>query len=315
MPDGGPTTHGKQHPPTAPARTAPGAVPPPPGPAAAPPRATPALRRTGFLVTLVLGGLTATPPLAMDMYLPALPAVTHSYGASAATIQLTLTACLAGMALGQLVVGPMSDKWGRRRPLLTGLVLYVLATALCVVAPNAALLVTFRLIQGLAGAAGIVIARAVVRDLYDGLAMARFFSTLMLISGAAPIVAPLIGGQLLRFTDWRGVFAVLTLIGLGLLVLVHRVLPETLAPEDRHSGGFRATLATMRGLLADRPSPATCSPPASPRPPSSPTSPPRPSWSRRSTAPPRRPSACSSASTRSGWSAPGSSTARSSSAA
>ncbi|KPC70463.1 MFS transporter, partial [Streptomyces sp. NRRL F-6602] len=101
-------------------------------------------------------------------------------------IQLTLTACLAGMALGQLVVGPMSDKWGRRRPLLTGLVLYVLATALCVVAPNAALLVTFRLIQGLAGAAGIVIARAVVRDLYDGLAMARFFSTLMLISGAAP---------------------------------------------------------------------------------------------------------------------------------
>ncbi|MFD7888510.1 multidrug effflux MFS transporter [Streptomyces albidoflavus] len=253
MPDGGPTTHGKQHPPTAPARTAPGAVPPPPGPAAAPPRATPALRRTGFLVTLVLGGLTATPPLAMDMYLPALPAVTDSYGASAATIQLTLTACLAGMALGQLVVGPMSDKWGRRRPLLTGLVLYVLATALCVVAPNAALLVIFRLIQGLAGAAGIVIARAVVRDLYDGLAMARFFSTLMLISGAAPIVAPLIGGQLLRFTDWRGVFAVLTLIGLGLLVLVHRVLPETLAPEDRHSGGFRATLATMRGLLADRP--------------------------------------------------------------
>ncbi|RZD82583.1 multidrug effflux MFS transporter [Streptomyces albidoflavus] len=253
MPDGGPTTHGKQHPPTAPARTAPGAVPPPPGPAAAPPRATPALRRTGFLVTLVLGGLTATPPLAMDMYLPALPAVTDSYGASAATIQLTLTACLAGMALGQLVVGPMSDKWGRRRPLLTGLVLYVLATALCVVAPNAALLVTFRLIQGLAGAAGIVIARVVVRDLYDGLAMARFFSTLMLISGAAPIVAPLIGGQLLRFTDWRGVFAVLTLIGLGLLVLVHRVLPETLAPEDRHAGGFRATLTTMRGLLADRP--------------------------------------------------------------
>ncbi|ESP97209.1 Bicyclomycin resistance protein [Streptomyces sp. ADI96-15] len=244
MPDGGPTTQGEHQPPTA---------PPARGPVTAPPRPTPALRRTGLLVTLVLGGLTATPPLAMDMYLPALPAVTSSYGASAATVQLTLTACLAGMALGQLVVGPMSDKWGRRRPLLTGMVLYVLATALCVVAPDAGLLVTFRLIQGLAGAAGIVIARAVVRDLYDGLAMARFFSTLMLISGAAPIVAPLIGGQLLRFTDWRGVFAVLTLIGLGLLVLVHRVLPETLAPEDRHSGGFRATLTTMRSLLADRP--------------------------------------------------------------
>ncbi|NED82020.1 multidrug effflux MFS transporter, partial [Streptomyces sp. SID11233] len=114
------------------------------------------------------------------------------------------TACLTGMALGQLVVGPLSDRFGRRRPLLIGLAIYILATAACALAPGTALLIVFRLIQGLAGAAGIVIARAVVRDLYDGLAMARFFSTLMLISGVAPIVAPLIGGQILRFTDWRG---------------------------------------------------------------------------------------------------------------
>ncbi|MFF0426767.1 Bcr/CflA family multidrug efflux MFS transporter [Streptomyces sp. NPDC004520] len=211
-----------------------------------------ATRRAGLLVTLVLGGLTALPPLSMDMYLPALPEVTGALRAPAATVQLTLTACLAGMALGQLVVGPMSDKWGRRRPLLVGMVVYVLATAVCALAPTAGLLIGFRLLQGLAGAAGIVIARAVVRDLYDGVEMARFFSTLMLISGAAPIIAPLIGGQILRLTDWRGVFHVLTAIGLLLTLVVWRFLDETLPPERRHEGGVGQALRTMRGLLADR---------------------------------------------------------------
>ncbi|MFF4172586.1 multidrug effflux MFS transporter [Streptomyces sp. NPDC001744] len=220
-------------------------------PAPAAPGVT-AARRTGLLVTLVLGGLTALPPLSMDMYLPALPEVTGALGAPAATVQLTLTACLAGMALGQLVVGPMSDKWGRRRPLLAGMVVYVLATAACAFAPTAGTLVGFRLLQGLAGAAGIVIARAVVRDLYDGVEMARFFSTLMLISGVAPIVAPLIGGQILRITDWRGVFHVLAAIGVLLTVVVHRFLGETLPPERRHEGGVGEALRTMRGLLADR---------------------------------------------------------------
>ncbi|MCX5133499.1 MULTISPECIES: multidrug effflux MFS transporter [unclassified Streptomyces] len=208
--------------------------------------------RTGLLVTLVLGGLTATPPLAMDMYLPSLPEVTGALHAPAATVQLTLTACLAGMALGQLVVGPMSDRWGRRRPLLSGLAVYVVATVLCALAPTVELLVAFRLAQGLAGAAGIVIARAVVRDLYDGDAMARFFSTLMLISGVAPVVAPLIGGQILRVTDWRGVFVVLTAVGIALTAVVWAKLPETLRPEDRHVGGVGEALHAMRALLADR---------------------------------------------------------------
>ncbi|MYX46361.1 Bcr/CflA family efflux MFS transporter, partial [Streptomyces sp. SID89] len=211
-----------------------------------------AARRASLLVTLILGGLTATPPLAMDMYLPSLPEVTRSLHAPAATVQLTLTACLAGMALGQLVVGPMSDRWGRRRPLLAGLAVYVLATALCALAPNVETLVAFRLAQGLAGAAGIVIARAVVRDLYDGVAMARFFSTLMLISGVAPIVAPLIGGQILRITDWRGVFVVLTVVGALLGAVVWTKLPETLPPADRHDGGVGQALGGMRRLLADR---------------------------------------------------------------
>ncbi|MFF5492751.1 multidrug effflux MFS transporter [Streptomyces aquilus] len=215
--------------------------------------AAPGVRRTGLLVTFILGGLTATPPLAMDMYLPSLPEVTTSLHAPAATVQLTLTACLAGMALGQLVVGPMSDRWGRRRPLLIGLVVYVLATALCALAPTVETLVAFRLTQGLAGAAGIVIARAVVRDLYDGDAMARFFSTLMLIGGVAPIVAPLIGGQILRVTDWRGVFVVLTVIGALLAGLVWARLPETLPVEVRHVGGVGEALRSMRTLLADLP--------------------------------------------------------------
>ncbi|QES54467.1 Bcr/CflA family drug resistance efflux transporter [Streptomyces venezuelae] len=211
-----------------------------------------AARRTGLLVTFILGGLTALPPLSMDMYLPALPQVTDVLNSPAATIQLTLTACLAGMALGQLVIGPMSDKWGRRRPLLAGMVVYVLATAICALAPTAELLISFRLLQGLAGAAAIVIARAVVRDLYDGVEMARFFSTLMLISGAAPIIAPLIGGQVLRFADWRGVFVVLTVVGTVLTLMVWRGLGETLPPERRHTGGVGAALRTMRGLLGDR---------------------------------------------------------------
>ncbi|MGX4692519.1 multidrug effflux MFS transporter [Streptomyces sp. JNUCC 63] len=221
---------------------------PGPGPEALRPPA----RRTSLLVTLILGGLTATPPLAMDTYLPALPEVTRSLHAPAATVQLTLTACLVGMALGQLVVGPMSDRWGRRRPLLAGLAVYVLATALCALAPDVEVLIAFRLVQGLSGAAGIVIARAVVRDLYDGVAMARFFSTLMLISGVAPIVAPLIGGQILQVTDWRGVFVVLTVVGVLLAAVVWVRLPETLPPAERHGGGVGETLGSMRQLLADR---------------------------------------------------------------
>ncbi|RII13476.1 Bicyclomycin resistance protein [Streptomyces sp. YIM 130001] len=211
-----------------------------------------ARRRTSLLVTFLLGALAAVPPLSMDMYLPALPEVAHTLGSDSATVQLTLTACLVGMAVGQVVVGPMSDKWGRRRPLLTGLVTYVLAAAICACAPSAELLIGFRLVQGLAGAAGIVIARAMVRDLYDGLAMARFFSTLLLISSLAPIIAPVIGAQVLHVTDWRGIFVVLTVVGIALTLLVWRRLPESLPPEKRQSGGVRSALWVMRGLFADR---------------------------------------------------------------
>jgi len=250
---------GPRHPAqTSPVSVAPVAAPPAPGVPAGPAAAAgvaadlAARRRTGWLVTLVLAGLTALPPLSMDMYLPALPQVTDALHAPAATVQLTLTGCLAGLALGQLIAGPLSDRWGRRRPLLAGMAVYVLATAFCAFAPSADLLIAVRVVQGLAGAAGIVIARAVVRDLYDGVAMARFYATLQLISGVAPIVAPLLGGQILRVTDWRGVFVVCTVIGVLLTALAWRRLHETLPPEDRHSGGMTETFGAMRRLLADR---------------------------------------------------------------
>ncbi|TDC06684.1 Bcr/CflA family multidrug efflux MFS transporter, partial [Streptomyces sp. 8K308] len=209
-------------------------------------------RRAGLLLTLILGSLTALTPLSIDTYLPALPEVADSLGTGAATVQLTLTACLLGLGLGQLVVGPMSDQLGRRLPLLAGMSGYVLASVACAVAPNVETLTAFRLVQGLAGSAGVVIARAIVRDMFDGVAMARFFSTLMLISGLAPILAPVLGGQLMRFTDWRGIFVVLAVAGLVLTLIAARWLPETLPAERRERGGLPAALRTMGGLFGDR---------------------------------------------------------------
>ncbi|MGW4523236.1 multidrug effflux MFS transporter [Amycolatopsis sp. NPDC004378] len=183
-------------------------------------------RRAQLKFVLVLGGLTAFGPLSIDMYLPALPRMAEDLRAADTTVQLTLSAFIVGLALGQLVIGPLSDSLGRRRPLLAGLVLYVAGSVLCAVSPDAWLLVAARLVQSVGAAAGIVIARATVRDLFSGTAMTKFFSTLMLVSGLAPILAPLIGGQLLNWTSWRGVFVVLTAFGALLLVVVVFFLPE-----------------------------------------------------------------------------------------
>ncbi|HET6711118.1 multidrug effflux MFS transporter [Amycolatopsis sp.] len=183
-------------------------------------------RRTQLKLVLVLGGLTAFGPLSIDMYLPALPRMAADLHAPDSTVQLTLSAFIVGLALGQLVLGPLSDALGRRGPLLAGLVLYVVGSVLCAVSPDAWLLVAARLVQSLGAAAGIVIARATVRDLFEGTAMTKFFSTLMLVSGLAPILAPLIGGQLLNWTSWRGVFVVLTAFGALLLAVVAFFLPE-----------------------------------------------------------------------------------------
>jgi DHA1 family bicyclomycin/chloramphenicol resistance-like MFS transporter len=207
---------------------------------------------TRLRLIFILGALTGIGPLSIDMYLPALPHLTHDLSAGASLVQLTLTSCLVGLAAGQVVAGPISDMWGRRRPLIAGVALYTIASLLCTVATTVQLLIGLRFVQGAAGAAGIVIARAVVRDLYDGPAAARFFSLLMLVNGVAPVAAPVIGGQLLRFTSWRGVFVVIAVIGGLMTVSALLGLRETLGPLERHAGGLRATLRTLAGLCADR---------------------------------------------------------------
>ncbi|HYM51447.1 MAG TPA: Bcr/CflA family multidrug efflux MFS transporter [Candidatus Limnocylindrales bacterium] len=210
-------------------------------------------RRERGTLFVLLGGLTAFGPLSIDMYLPALPAIARDLQASESLIQLTLTACLVGLATGQVVAGPLSDAFGRRRPLLIGVAGYVLASLLCAVAPSAALLVLFRLVQGLCGAAGIVIARAIVRDLYTGSAAARYFSRLILVMGLAPILAPVLGGQVLRFTSWHGIFAMLAVVTALLWLGAFAGLPETLLTERHRSGTLRDTVRTFGRLSADAP--------------------------------------------------------------
>jgi DHA1 family bicyclomycin/chloramphenicol resistance-like MFS transporter len=200
----------------------------------------------------VLGCLSAIGPLSIDLYLPAFPTLSRELGSSAASIQLTLTACLVGLALGQLFAGPLSDALGRRRPLLIGLAVYVAASAACALADSATALVIARLLQGLAGAAGVVISRAVVRDLYAGSAAARFFSRLMLVVGLAPILAPVLGAELLRVTPWQGLFWVLAATGVLLLVIVGFGLPETLPVERRREGSLADTARTYARLARDR---------------------------------------------------------------
>jgi DHA1 family bicyclomycin/chloramphenicol resistance-like MFS transporter len=201
---------------------------------------------------LILGGLTAFAPLSTDMYLPSLPAVSQDLSATMALTQITLTAYILGLAFGQIVVGPISDARGRRRPLLIGIAIYVLASLLCVVAPSVAVLSLLRFLQGFAGAAGIVIALAIARDLYAGSTLARCISLLMTVNFLAPIVAPVLGGQLLTFTSWRGVFVTLALLGLVALLASAFGLNETLETSHRQSSGVSATLRSFRGLLVNK---------------------------------------------------------------
>jgi MFS transporter, DHA1 family, multidrug resistance protein len=201
---------------------------------------------------LILGAVSAFGPVSLDTYLPGLPELSRDLGVSASAAQLTLTACLVGLAGGQLIAGPLSDAFGRRRPLLIGLAAFTAASLLCAAAPDVWTLTVARVLQGAAGAAGIVIARAVARDLYSGTPLARFFSLLLLVNGLAPILAPVVGGQLLHVTDWRGVFVVLAGFGAALFLAAAVGLRETLAPERRHGGGLRSTLTTFAALLGER---------------------------------------------------------------
>ena len=201
---------------------------------------------------VILGSLCAFGPLSLDMYLPSLPKLAADLDTSTSMTQLSLTACLIGLALGQLFAGPISDVRGRRGPLLIGLISYTASSLLCAFAPSIWTFILLRFIQGLAGSAGIVIARAVVRDLYSGTALTKFFALLMLVNGVAPIAAPIAGAQLLRVTSWRGVFIVLAAIGVLMLLGVLLGLPDTLPAANRAKGGIMNTLLTFGSLVRNR---------------------------------------------------------------
>lgn len=203
-------------------------------------------------ILFVLGALSAFGPLSTDMYLPALPALARSLGTSSSIAQLTLSLSLVGLGVGQLFAGPISDAMGRRAPLIFGLLAYILASVVCALSSSIVLLLLMRVIQGLAGAFGIAIGRAVVRDRCSGLAAARAFTTLMLVGGLGPILAPVAGGLLLHITDWRGIFFTGAIIGVVTLAFALWLIPESLPVEQRSSGGIAAVLDGFSILLRDR---------------------------------------------------------------
>lgn len=206
--------------------------------------------RSRFWLTIFLGLMTAIAPLSTDMYLPALPEVQADFGVSTSLVQMTLTMTTLGMALGQILAGPMSDLLGRRRPLFIGMLVFIGATLGCVLAEDIHLFLFFRFCAGFAGASGIVIARAIARDVCEGAELTRFFAVLMMVNGFAPIIAPVIGGQILLFANWRATFVLLTIIGV-FLAGAALIYQETL-PQEARSANMTDSLKKFPTLLRNR---------------------------------------------------------------
>ncbi|MBM9466372.1 multidrug effflux MFS transporter [Nakamurella leprariae] len=203
----------------------------------------------GFVV--LMGALIAVAPFTIDLYLAAFPQITSDLRTEPAAVQLTLTTTLAGLAVGQLIIGSLSDALGRRRPLIAGLVLYVLVSLAVALVSSVALLAVLRFLQGFAAAAGTVLVMAMVRDRYSGVRMGKVIARMQLVMGVAPVLAPVIGAQVLRFGDWRLLFLGLAALGVALVLLATFVLGESLPPERRRSGGLRPALRSYRELLGD----------------------------------------------------------------
>ncbi|MBM4555067.1 Bcr/CflA family efflux MFS transporter [Rhodococcus hoagii] len=201
---------------------------------------------------MALGTMTALGPFTIDMYLPALPDIAAALDSTASGAQLTITGTLVGLALGQLVIGPLSDSLGRKRPLLAGIALHVASSLVAVFATSIAMLGAVRVLQGVGAAAAAVVTMAMVRDLFSDKAVAVVISRLMLVLGVAPVIAPSVGGALLVALDWRGIFVVLALVGVSIALVAVLALPETLPRERRRPGGLLPVVRTYRGLLRDR---------------------------------------------------------------
>lgn len=216
----------------------------------APASASQGERGLSLSLYLTMGALSAMAPLVTDFYLPGMPEMAKTLHTTDGLAQLTMSVNLIGLAIGQLYVGVLSDRIGRRMPLLACLVLFVLTTALCAIAPDIWFLLVARFVQGLFAAGTLVVSRAAVRDLCPPRMAAKVYSQLMTVFLVAPIVAPILGGQIMRFSSWRGVFWALALVGVALLVASYVVMKESLAPEDRHptgAGQFRQMAGLLRG--------------------------------------------------------------------
>ena len=207
--------------------------------------------RPAALLVLVLAALSAIGPLATDLYLPALPQIAADLGSTESRVKLTLTAVMAGLALGQLVAGPLSDRWGRRMPLLVGTGVFTAVTFAIMFVTSTETFMVLRFVQGLAAAAGLVVSRAVVRDVFHGDTAATFFSRLMLVTGLAPMLGPLLGGQLLYLGPWQLIFGTLGLAGALTFALVYFSLPESLPEERRTRQDPRVLARTFIRLLRD----------------------------------------------------------------
>ncbi|MEO6941386.1 MAG: multidrug effflux MFS transporter [Terrimesophilobacter sp.] len=208
--------------------------------------------RQRLVYVLVLGALTALGPFTVDLYLPAFPALEHELGVSSALIQLTLTATAVGFGLGQLVVGPWSDRVGRRLPLILATALHVVASFAVALAPDIVWLGLFRVLQGVGAAAGGVVAMAMVRDLFGGFPLVRMLSRLSLVNGLAPILAPVIGSQLLRILDWRGIFYFLAAYGILVVIATSLFIVETLPAARRIDTGHTTVWERYRSIFSDR---------------------------------------------------------------
>jgi DHA1 family bicyclomycin/chloramphenicol resistance-like MFS transporter len=205
-----------------------------------------------YRLGLILGGLTAMGPLAIDMYLPSFPTIARELQASPASVQVTAAVYFVGLAFGQAIYGPLSDRFGRKGPLYVGLVVFIAASIGCAFAGSVQSLIILRFVQALGGCAEMVVARAVVRDRFAVSDAIKVLSLLMLVMGLAPILAPLVGGQLLVRFGWRSVFLVLAAYGAVGLLVVMACLPESLPPSRRHSGGLDSVLAGFQVLMRDR---------------------------------------------------------------
>jgi MFS transporter, DHA1 family, multidrug resistance protein len=201
---------------------------------------------------LLLAVFCALGPFTVDMYLSSFPEIMKFFGTNASMVQASLTSALLGLSLGQIVIGPLSDVHGRRKPLLFSMILFFISSVGCAISPNVEVFILLRFIQGFSASAGLVIARAIVRDLYNGVELTKFFALLTTITSVTPLLSPLAGSAVISFTSWVGVFIVTGIVGIYLTIMTVWKVKETLPIENRISSDFKVSVKNYKTLLQDR---------------------------------------------------------------